>query len=209
MPEVTTESPPRGGVPHTTIEDVLSLATGVIVASLGLFILRSVHAVTGGTAGLSLLLSYALGVPFQILFVIVNLPFFALAAWKKGIGFTARSLACVVAVSLLTPVHGDLLQIGTPNRVYGVIFGNLLAGVGLLILFRHKASLGGFNIVALLAQEKAGLRAGYVQMFLDGCVVVAALFVVDATTMLLSAVGAIILNVVLALNHRPGRYMGY
>lgn len=209
MPEIPTELTPPPGVPHTAVEDALGLATGVIAASLGVFILRSVHAATGGTAGLSLLLSYATSVPFQVLFVLVNLPFFALALWKKGVGFTARSLVCVAAVSLLVPVHGDLLRLGTPDRTYGVVVGNLLTGIGLLVLFRHGSSLGGFNIVALLAQEKAGLRAGYVQMFLDGCVVFGTLFVVDATTMLLSAAGAVILNAVLAFNHRPGRYLGY
>jgi uncharacterized membrane-anchored protein YitT (DUF2179 family) len=187
----------------------VGLATGVFIASLGLFLLRSAHAVTGGTAGLSLLLSYGTGVPFEVLFLLVNLPFFALAVWKKGVRFTATSLVCVAAVSALTPLHSDVLGFAHLDRVYGVAVGNLLAGLGLLILFRHRSSLGGFNIIALLAQERLRLRAGYVQMFLDLCVVVGALFVVNVTAMVLSALGVVVLNIVLAFNHRPGRYMGF
>ena len=183
--------------------------TGVFVTSLGIAFIQAGGAVTGGTAGLSLLLSYATPVAFGWLFVLINLPAFAAALWQKGIGFTARSLACVVAVSVATPYQADLLALDTLDKTYGVLAGNLLAGTGLLILFRHGASLGGFNVFALLMQEKLGLRAGYVQMVLDVCVVLGSFLVVDEGTVALSALGAVTLNVVLAFNHRPGRYMGW
>jgi uncharacterized membrane-anchored protein YitT (DUF2179 family) len=194
---------------HGYVEDGLGLATGVVLASLGLVMLHHVHAVTGGTAGLSLLVAYWSGLPFQVLFIAINLPFFALALWKKGVSFTLRSLACVIAASVLSSVQAHLIHLGDVNRLYGVLIGNLLAGVGLLILFRHGSSLGGFNIFALLMQERLGLRAGYVQMGMDICVVLVAFAVVTPTEVLLSALGAVVLNVVLALNHRPGRYLGY
>jgi uncharacterized membrane-anchored protein YitT (DUF2179 family) len=92
---------------------------------------------------------------------------------------------------------------------YGILAGNILAGVGLLILFRHGSSVGGFNIVALILQERVGWRAGYVQMVLDTIVVLTAFAVVAPGTVLLSAAGALLLNLILALNHRPGRYLGY
>jgi len=194
-------------IPHTRLEDALGLVTGLFLASLGLYLVKTAEAVTGGTAGLSLLLHYWWDVPFEVLFVLVNLPFFGLAVWKKGWAFTLKSLACVVAISLLTPVHGALLPVDELDRAYGVVGGNLLAGVGLLILFRHGASLGGFNILCLIVQEATGLRAGYLQMGLDVVVVLCAFLVVDLPTMLLSALGAVVLNVVLAFNHRPGRYI--
>ncbi len=194
--------------PHTRVEDLLSLATGVYVVSLGLCFLQAAGAVTGGTAGLALLLSYATPVGFGLLFVLINLPAFAVAAWQKGTAFTVKSLACVVGVSFATRLQADVLDLDGLDKLYGVVTGNLLAGVGLLILFRHGASLGGFNIVALLMQEKLGLRAGYVQMVLDVVVVLGSAFVVDPSVVMLSAIGAVVLNIVLAFNHRPGRYMG-
>ena len=199
---------PGEAPPHSALEDVLGLVTGVFLASLGLVMLKTAGAVTGGTAGLSLLVTYASGLPFEVLFVAVNLPFFALAVWKKGVWFTAKSLACVVAASAATRLHEALLGLGELDRVYGVLGGNLLAGVGLLVLFRHGASLGGFNALVLILQEQLGWRAGYVQMVLDVLVVAAAFAVVPPADVLLSALGAVVLNIVLALNHRPGRYMG-
>ena len=48
-----------------------------------------------------------------------------------------------------------------------VILGSLLAGIGLIVLFRHQASLGGVNILALYLQQSRGWRAGYVQLVVD------------------------------------------
>ncbi|WES64931.1 YitT family protein [Microbacter sp. GSS18] len=202
-------APTPVGVRHSLLDDMTGLASGVLVASLGLYLLSSGGVVTGGTAGLALLLSYGVPIPFGVLFVAVNIPFFALGVAKRGWAFILRSLACVVAVSLLGPLHHAVLGERTLDPLYAALVGNVLAGVGLLILFRHSASLGGFNIVALIAQERLGWRAGYVQMVLDGAVVLLSLVVVDPLLVLMSAAGAVALNGIIALNHRPGRYMGY
>jgi uncharacterized membrane-anchored protein YitT (DUF2179 family) len=201
-------SMPVSAPPHTPKENVLGLLTGVYVVSLGVYFIQTCGAVTGGTAGLSLLLSYATPWGFGWLFVLINLPAFAVAAWQKGAAFTIRSLVCVVGVSLATRLQADMLGLDSLDRVYGVVAGNLLAGSGLLILFRHGASLGGFNVFALLMQERLGLRAGYVQMVLDVAVVLGSFLVVDPDVVALSALGAVVLNIVLAFNHRPGRYLG-
>lgn len=179
-----------------------------MIVSFGLFLLRDGAAVTGGTAGLALLLSYLGTAQFGILFFAVNVPFFVLAVWKKGWNFTLRTVLAVALVSVFSSLHPLLLRIDTLNPVYGVLLGNLMIGVGLLVLFRHNASLGGFNILALILQERLGWRAGYVQMALDVMVILAALTVVSPLVALLSASGAVVLNLVLALNHRPGRYLG-
>ena len=205
---MTATPPSPRGLRHSLLEDVLGILTGTIVASFGLFLLGATAAVTGGTAGLALLLSYAAPLPFGVIFFLINVPFFAIALWQKGVGFTLRTMAAVALVSAFATLHPLALDIGEIDPVYAVVVGNLLIGVGLLILFRHRASLGGFNILALLLQERLGWRAGYVQMTLDVGVVLAGLTVVAPQTVALSAVGAVVLNFVLALNHRPGRYLG-
>lgn len=192
---------------HTVIEDILAILTGTITTSLGLFLLKSAGAVTGGTAGLSLLVSYATALPFPVLLLVVNAPFFALALWKKGLAFTVRTVITVGLLSLFSAIIPSLVSFEHIDPVFGILVGNLLAGVGMLILFRHGSSLGGFNVLALLMQERFGWRAGYVQMALDVTVVLVSFAVVSPWVVLLSALGAAVLNIVLALNHRPGRYV--
>ncbi|RRO18885.1 YitT family protein [Saccharopolyspora rhizosphaerae] len=207
-------TPPHGAdlrqpvLPHSRTEDALGLLTGTFVVALGLHLLKASGIVTGGTAGLSLLLSYGLPVPFGVLFFAVNLPFMVLAVAKKGWRFAVRSLLSIALVSAFTPLHAQLFGALHLPPLYAAVSGNVLTGIGLLIVFRHGASLGGFNVVALIAQERFGWRAGYVQMALDVLVIAAASTVVSPTAVLVSAFGAVFLNGVLALNHRPGRYLG-
>jgi uncharacterized membrane-anchored protein YitT (DUF2179 family) len=193
---------------HTLVENVMGVVTGVFIASFGLFLLKASGAVSGGTAGIALLLDYAGPLSFGALFMLVNVPFFALAVWKKGLGFTLRTVLTVAMVSALSYLHPAVFHIESVDPVYGTLGGNLLVGVGLLILFRHGASLGGINILALVLQEKLGWRAGYVQMAVDVVIILFSLTVVSPWIVLLSAAGAVVLNLVLALNHKQGRYLG-
>jgi uncharacterized membrane-anchored protein YitT (DUF2179 family) len=193
---------------HSLIDDALGFITGTLLASFGIYLLTTASAVTGGTAGLALLVSYASPLPFGVVFVLINVPFFVLALWKKGLSFTLRTALAVVIVSALSSLHPLAITIDYLNPVYAVVLGNIFAGAGLLVLFRHRASLGGFNILALVVQDRLGWRAGYVQMALDITIILVALTVVAPLNVVLSAGGAVILNLVLALNHRPGRYLG-
>jgi uncharacterized membrane-anchored protein YitT (DUF2179 family) len=78
-----------------------------------------------------------------------------------------------------------------------------------VVLFRHGSSLGGFSVVALECQDRFGWRAGYVQLGCDAVVLLLSALVITPLIVLLSVAGAVVLNTVLALNHRPGRYLGY
>jgi uncharacterized membrane-anchored protein YitT (DUF2179 family) len=91
--------------------------------------------------------------------------------------------------------------------VLAAVLGGLLAGVGMLALFRHHASLGGLNVLVLYLQDKLGWSPGKVQMMLDTAILIAgSLVFMDWRRLGVSLIGAATLNLVLAANHRPGRY---
>jgi uncharacterized membrane-anchored protein YitT (DUF2179 family) len=81
-------------------------------------------------------------------------------------------------------------------------------GIGLLVLFRHDASLGGFNILALHLQKRFGWRAGLVQLGLDLLLLMSSALLLAPLAIVVSLVCAAVLNLCLAVNHRPGRYTG-
>ena len=194
---------------HSVAEDVLGILTGTFLASLGLHLLHAAHAVTGGTAGLSLLLGYATAWPFWLLFAVINVPFALLAVWRRGWDFTIRTIISIALVSVWALVHDALFPITQIEPWYGTLAGNLLAGVGVLILFRHRSSVGGVNIIGLEVQDRTGFRAGWTMMIFDLLIILAAVLVMPWPNVAMSAVGAVLLNLVLALNHRPGRYLGH
>ena len=194
---------------HSVAEDVLGILTGTFLVSLGLHLLHAAHAVTGGTAGLSLLLGYATAWPFWLLFAVINVPFALLAVWRRGWDFTIRTIIAIALVSAWALVHDALFPITQIEPWYGTLAGNLLAGVGVLILFRHRSSVGGVNIIGLEVQDRTGFRAGWTMMIFDLLIILAAVLVMPWPNVVMSAAGAVLLNLVLALNHRPGRYLGH
>lgn len=192
---------------HTLFEDLQAVLTGTLFISLAVMLYKHAGLLSGGTAGLAFLLHYASGVSFGKLFFLINLPFYWLAWRRMGREFTLKTFACVALLSALTEFQPLVLRIESLHPLYAALIGGLLMGAGFLMLFRHHASLGGVGIVALVLQRERGWRAGKVQMVVDGAIVLAALFVVDATRIAYSLVGALALNLTLAVNHRPGRYV--
>jgi uncharacterized membrane-anchored protein YitT (DUF2179 family) len=192
---------------HTLFEDLQAVLTGTLFISLAVMLYKHAGLLSGGTAGLAFLLHYASGVSFGKLFFLINLPFYWLAWRRMGRAFTLKTFASVALLSVLTEFQPLMLRIESLHPLYAALIGGLLMGAGFLMLFRHHASLGGVGIVALVLQRERGWRAGKVQMAVDGAIVLAALFVVDATSIAYSLVGALALNLTLAVNHRPGRYV--
>ena len=79
-------------------------------------------------------------------------------------------------------------------------------GLGMLILFRHRSSLGGFNVLCLFIQDRFGISVGKSQLAIDCTILFASFFFVSPMIILLSIIGAVALNLVLAMNHKPTRY---
>lgn len=209
LPSATDRPPPARALVHSRIEDALALATGALFVSFGVAMYREAGLLTGGTAGLAFLGHYTVGGPFGAWFFALNLPFYAFAAKRMGREFTLKTFVAVALVSLLSSLHPAFVRFDGLQPGYAAVMGGLVMGAGMLMLFRHHASLGGLNIAALYLQERHGLRAGHLQMGLDVAILAASFFVVGLPALLASVAGAVALNLVIALNHRPGRYLGF
>lgn len=183
------------------------MATGIACAALGVAILTHLGFLTGGTAGLSLVVTYATGWNFGLVFFLVNLPFYVLAIGRMGRAFTIKTIIAIACMSALTGVQPEILSFGEIEPLYGAALAGILIGVGLLILFRHRASLGGVGILALFLQDRFGWRAGLVQLAFDLSILALAFTVVEPAAILYSVVGAVVLNLLLAVNHRRDRYV--
>lgn len=192
---------------HTLFEDIQALVTGTLLVSLGVALLGKASLITGGTVGIAFLLHYVTGLSFGKLFFAINLPFYYLAIKKMGWKFTMKTFAAVFLLSVFSELLPMVIKFDTLNPVYAAVMGGLLCGVGLLVLFRHRASLGGINVLVLFLQERYGLRAGLVQLVLDATILLLSLPKIGIGAVAISLLGAATLNMTLAINHKPGRYM--
>jgi uncharacterized membrane-anchored protein YitT (DUF2179 family) len=192
---------------HSLFEDAQGLFTGTVLASLGVMLLSKAGLLTGGVAGMAFLLHYAFGISFGLGFFLINLPFYWLAYRRLGIAFTIKTFSAIALLSVLSEYQPKLLEIGYIHPIWAAILGGLLIGMGMLALFRHRASLGGVGILALYLQERFKWRAGLVQMAIDLVILMLAFWVTTPFIIFCSVIGAVALNFFIAVNHRTDRYI--
>ena len=193
---------------HSLFEDIQALVSGTLLFAFAIVLFRHAGLLTGGAAGLAFLGHYASDVSFGLLYFLINIPFYIFGLLALGRAFTLKTFAAVALLSLYSEVLPRWIHIESIHPVFAAVIGGLLAGAGLLMLVRHRASLGGLGVMAIYLQKKRGWSAGTLQMIADGFIVCAALAIVEPTRVALSILGALVLNMVLAINHRPGRYFG-
>ena len=192
---------------HSTLDDAQGIALGVFLAGLGVHILTHLGLITGQTAGVAMLVAYETGWSFGVTFFVINLPFYLVAYRRLGLAFTIKSMLCVTLLSLISEALPTYFQLGTIHPAVGAVTFGALTGLGLLAIFRHNGSLGGIGVVALLAQDRLGLRAGYVQLATDVVIFAIAALIFPATIVMWSLLGAVVLNLVITVNHRRDRYI--
>jgi len=193
---------------HGLHEDALALVLGTLLVALGTVIYAKAVLLVGGMAGLALLMQYTTGVDFWLGFSLINLPFYYLGLKRMGWRFTLRTFVAVTLVSLFSRLTADWIDFSRLEPAYAAVMAGTLCGTGLLMLFRHRTGLGGVNILAMFLQDNWGIRAGYFQLAVDLCILGAAVLVLSPDRIALSVVSAVILNLIIAVNHRPGRYLG-
>lgn len=194
---------------HSLLDDVQGLFTGVLMMSLGIVLFKEAGLYTGGATGLTLALYYYTNLPFAWLLMLVNIPFYLLAYFYFGKKFVLNSIVSVSLLAVFVSIIPKLFVIESINPYFAAVTGGLLVGIGLIQLFRHRSSTGGFNILVLYLQKLRGWNAGLIQMVLDFSVIALAVFSGSSDIVIASFLGAAVLNLAITINHRPGRYISF
>lgn len=192
---------------HTRLEDAQGIAYGATMAAFSVTILTHLGLITGQTAGLAVLISYLTGWSFGPVFFAINIPFYWLGYRRMGLAFTVKTFIAVGLLSVLSHLVPQWVSFAHMNTAFGAVLFGLVSGSALLAIIRHGASLGGIGILALLLQDKTGFRAGSTQMIFDACLFTVALFVLPWQTVAWSFLGSVVVNFVIAINHRRDRYI--
>lgn len=191
---------------HSISEDILALIMASLFVSLGIYFFKYCGMIMGGTAGLALILGNLVPLSFGQLFFVINLPFYYLAWTRMGKRFTLNTLASVTIVSFCTDNLHYVFELQSINRYFAAVAGGLLIGMGILIMFRHVSSLGGLGVLSKYMQDRFNVSAGKFQMAIDVCIVLVGYFLVSFDVLLLSILGSVTFNFVIAMSHKPGRY---
>ena len=193
---------------HSKPEDFFGLFSGSLLIATGIVMLKDAHILTGGLAGLALMITKFTSGHTGFIYFVISIPFLLMALFQRGWKFTLRSTLNLLAVSFLVEIAHRFIIFQALNTLAVAMLANILLGTGMLVIFRHNSSLGGFNIVALYFQDILKIQAGLVQFILDLLVLTIGLLQYSSKLILISLIGDLFLNLVLFMNHRNDRYLG-
>ncbi len=192
---------------HNLIEDIQGIAFGVCMGALGILIMQHMGFITGQTTGLAVLLSYATGLPFPVVYFTISLPFLWLGYRRLGARFALKTFISVTLLTAATATLPRFIQFGQIEPAFAAVLFGTLFGFSALSVVRHGGSFGGFSIVALMVQDRFKVQAGYVQLAFDVVLFAVAALMIDPVLLAYSFIGAAVFNLFLAINHRRDRYV--
>lgn len=165
----------------------IALALGVV----GFFIPNSI--LTGGTAGLSLLLHYLTSYSVGVLMIVVNLPLLVIGSKYLGKMFAIRTIVTILLISLMIDFFAQIvhLQPFIIDTILASIFGGIFIGIGLAFVIKGNSSAGGSTIVARIVASKTEIKPGQVILVIDSLIIFSALFVLDDTAKVLWSIVSI------------------
>ncbi|WP_417326959.1 YitT family protein [Halarcobacter sp.] len=149
--------------------------------------------ITGGTAGLALLLHYITPLTIGTLIAAVNLPL-VLIGWKYlGKMFAIRTIITILIISLAIDFFDKVLMLKpfVLEMPLASIFGGIFIGVGLALVIKGNSSAGGSTIIARIVASKSEIKPGTVILVIDSLIILSSLFIFDDVVRVLYSIVSI------------------
>lgn len=159
------------------INEYIQIIFGASLVGLGynLFLLPAKIA-AGGISGISTLLFEVYEFSPALLQFAVNIPIFIVGWLTLGRDFSGKTLVGTFWVPLVIFLSADI-SFGVTDHFIGAVYGGIVLGIGLGIVYLAGGSTGGTAALAQVLKKFTGLSSGYSQLAVDGAVVIASLIV--------------------------------
>lgn len=149
-----------------------------ILASGFVFFISPYKLAPGGTYGIAIILHHLLGTPIGLTALAIDIPLAIIGYRILGPRFGIKT----VVGFLLTAFWVDFLnyfwegkQLVENEGLLSAIFGGVLLGVGLGLIFKSKATSGGSDIIAMILNKYTGRSLGYLLIWVDSVIVLGGL----------------------------------
>lgn len=130
----------------------------------------------GGISGISTILYELFGYNPAYVQWVINIPLIILGLLLAGKEFSAKTLVGTFFVPFFIYLTSGL-HLPVDNPLLSSIYGGILLGIGLGIVYRGNGSTGGTALIAQLLKKYTGISSGFSQLIVDGVVVVTSAFV--------------------------------
>lgn len=151
------------------LRDYALIALGCLIFALGFDLFMEPHSINvGGVSGVAMLLVEVTGIGSVGVFtVLLNVPLFLMGYKVLGKRFFFGSLFGMLASSLFLDVC-SIIPAPQTETLLGALFGGVMSGVGIGLVFMGHASTGGSDIIARLLKRKfRDLKMGKLMLMVD------------------------------------------
>lgn len=127
------------------IIEIVLIVIGTFIMCLGVNIFMvSNELTTGGATGIATITYYLFDIPIGIMVALINIPLFIIAIFKLGIRFCIRSLFATILFTIFLEIFKfeNFLSKTSTDLIVSSIFGGLLVGFGISLVFKAGASTG-------------------------------------------------------------------
>ncbi len=153
--------------------DYLGILVGAVITavSLNMFLIPNKVA-AGGISGLATVLHYLLDWPVGIIMLAFNIPLFVLGIKVMGARYGLNTLFGAGVLSVAIDVTAPFTPVLTSDLLLSSLYGGVVGGIGLGLVFRSKGNTAGTALAAVLLNKWLGIRIGQAMMAADFFVIV-------------------------------------
>lgn len=164
-----------------SVQDYLYVLAGALVQAFAMrLFLIPAQLVSGGISGAAQLINHYTNWPIGLMVFIGNVPLFILG-WQHlgGPRFALRTALSIVAFSFFTDFLGLFLPAEgvVHDLVLNCLYGGVVLGVGLGLVYRGKGTSGGSDILGRILNERVGISISQAYLATDSAVILSAGFV--------------------------------
>ncbi|QDR81922.1 YitT family protein [Sporomusa termitida] len=150
------------------LRDYAGIGLGTVITALALNIFLIPNKVAaGGTSGLATVLHHTFGLPVGLTMLALDIPMFLLSLKILGARFGVNTLfgAGILAVSI--DFTAPFVPVLTRDLLLNSIYGGVLAGVGMGIVFKFKGTTAGTDLAAAIINKLTGISIGQALLGVD------------------------------------------
>lgn len=157
------------------------IITGSFIMAVGFVVFVSpLKLAPGGVYGVAIILHHHFNFPIGLSGICLDLPLLLLGTLILGAKFGAKTLIGIISlsasISLMEYLYKYEPLISDPSTFFvQAVFGGVIIGIGLGLIFKTKATSGGTDIIATILKRYTNLSIGYSLIIVDSVVVFAAL----------------------------------
>ncbi|KAF0193802.1 MAG: hypothetical protein FD169_2262 [Bacillota bacterium] len=156
------------------IGDYIGIIFGSVIVAIGLNALLIPNKIAaGGASGIATILYHIFKISPGIVLLAINVPLLIASSLIFGMRFGVYTIIGSLATSLAVELTQGIPLL-TSDPLLAALYGGVVAGVGMGIVFRFRGSTGGTDIAAKFLSHYTGISIGQSLLAIDALVVIGA-----------------------------------